>query len=98
MHQRLLLDQIGIGPNGPWRSALVAAQVTLFQGTAAHPDTYARIGGDVTRIAELGCLACYRPDVFGEVVAAWQSGGMGAVKMLGDRLVSEAKGEEADRG
>jgi hypothetical protein len=84
MHQRLLLDQIGIGPNGPWRSAIIATQVTLFQGTVAHPTTYAKIGGDVHRIGELGCLACERPDVFGDIVQAWLDGGMGAVKTLGE--------------
>lgn len=89
-HQALLLRQIGIGPEGPWRSHIIVAQIALFQGTTAHPDTYARIGGDVTRIGELGCLACYRPDTFGAIVAAFQQGGIGAVKQLGERLVEEA--------
>ncbi len=95
-HQRLLLDQIGIGPDGPWRVAIVVAQITLFQGATAHPSTPERLGGDVTRIGELGCLACDRPDVFGQVVEAWQQGGadisasIGAVKALGERLVAEA--------
>jgi hypothetical protein len=88
-HQRLLLDQIGIGPDGPWRSAIVASQVTLFQGATAHPSTSARLGGDITRIGELGCLACDRPDVFGQVVQAWRAGGMGAVKALGEQLVAD---------
>lgn len=94
MHQRLLLDQIGIGPDGPWRSHIIAAQIALFQGTTAHPDTYARIDSDVLRIAELGCLACYRPDTFGEIVQAFQQGGIAAVKALGERLVSEAAKRE----
>lgn len=88
MHQRLLLDQIGIGPDGPWRSHIIVAQIALFQGTTAHPDTYGRIGGDVLRIAELGCLACFRPDTFGAVVQAFQQGGIAAVKTLGEHLVS----------
>lgn len=86
-HQRLLLDQIGIGPDGPWRSHIIAAQIALFQGTTAHAGTYERIGGDVTRIGELGCLACYRPDTFGAIVQAFQQGGIAAVKRLGERLV-----------
>jgi hypothetical protein len=95
-HQRLLLDQIGIGPEGPWRSAIVSAQVTLFQGATAHPNTYSRIGRDVTRIGELGCLACDRPDVFGEIVQAWQLGGMASVKALGERLVDAANARPGD--
>lgn len=89
-HQRLLLDQVGIGPDGPWRSTIVCVQLTLFQGATAHPSTYDRIGGDVTRIGELGCLACDRPDVFGAAVQAFQHGGIGAVKALGERLIEAA--------
>jgi hypothetical protein len=89
-HQRLLLDQIGIGPEGPWRAHIIVAQIALFQGTTAHAGTYERIGGDVTRIGELGCLACYRPDTFGAIVQAFQQGGIAAVKQLGERLVEEA--------
>ena len=93
-HQRLLLDQIGIGPEGPWRVAIVAAQITLFQGTTAHKSTYERIGRDITRISELGCLACDRPDVFGQIVEAWQGGtdisaSIAAVKALGELLITE---------
>lgn len=95
-HQRLLLDQIGIGPDGPWRSALICVQITLFQGATAHPSTYTRLGGDVRRIGELGCLACDRPDVFGEAVQAFQSGGIGAVKALGEQLVADASKEVRD--
>lgn len=87
-HQRLLLDQIGIGPDGPWRSHIIVAQIALFQATTAHPSTYARIGGDVTRIGELGCLACDRPDAFGEIVQAFQRGGIAAVKQYGEQLVA----------
>jgi len=86
-HQRLLLDQIGIGPDGPWRSHIIVAQIALFQAATARPGTYARIGDDVTRIGELGCLACFQPDTFGEVVQAFQQGGIAAVKALGERLV-----------
>lgn len=84
-HKTLLLQQLGIGREGPWQSTIVAAQITLFQGAAAHPSTHERIGDDITRITELGCLACDRPEVFGEAVNAWKQGGLGAVKALGDR-------------
>jgi hypothetical protein len=89
MHQRLLLEQAGIGPEGPWRAAIVSAQVTMFQGCSALPETHTRIGGDITRISELGCLACYSPEVFGKVVEALCSGGFAAVKALGEKLVLE---------
>jgi hypothetical protein len=97
MHQRLLLSQLGIGPNGPWRSHILVAQVTLFQAATAFSATYDRIGGDLGRLSELGCLACYRPDAFGEVVHAFQTGGMAAVKLLGERYVNDAASSTDDR-
>lgn len=89
-HQRLLLDQLGIGPEGPWRVHILVAQLTLFQGTTAHPTTYERIGGDILKLETLGCLACFRPDTFGEIVQTFLDGGIPAVKELGERLVSNA--------
>ena len=88
-HQRLLFDQVGVGPDGPWRSTLIVAQIALFQAATAHPTTYDRIGGDVTRIGELGCLGCDRPEAFGEIVQAFNEGGIAAVKRLGERKVEE---------
>ena len=92
MHQRLLVTQLGIGPDGPWRSAIICVQVTLVQGASAHPSTYARLDGDPTRLSELGCLACDRPDVFGEAIQAFQEGGIGAVKALGEGYVGTGSG------
>jgi len=89
-HQALLVHQVGIGPDGPWRSLIVVAQVVLFQGATCDDTLYARIGGDISRIAEIGCLACFKPDRFGEIVEAAKSGKTGALKALGDQWVAEA--------
>lgn len=89
-HQRLLVDQVGIGPDGPWRSCIISAQITLFQGATADPKMAERLGGDITRIVEVGCLACHRPDVFGGLVDAWQRGGMGGCKQYGLDLIANA--------
>ena len=83
-HQRLLVQQLGLGPNDTWRAAIVMAQIVLFQAATAHPSTYERIGGDITRISELGCLACDRPDAFGEIIETTKTKGFGAVKALGE--------------
>lgn len=97
-HQRLLLDLLGIGPDGPWRSHIVVAQIALFQATTAHSTTYERIGGDVQRVGELGCLACFRPDAFGAIVDAFQQGGLSAVKALGEGFVSAATPVQPEAG
>lgn len=93
-HQGLMLVQVGIGPDGPWRSAIIAVQIALFQGATSRQGTHAKIDGDITRIAELGCLACFVPDVFGECVQAFIDGGIGATKALGEQYVSNANGKD----
>lgn len=82
-HAGLLIQQVGVPETGPWRSLLMVAQVVLFQMASTNKQTYERIGGDVYRFKELGCLACLHPDYFGEVVQAAQSPDPLAMKNLG---------------
>lgn len=86
-HQSLLVHQAQYKESDPWRALILASQIVLFQATTAHPQTAEKIGGDITRIGELGCLACFRPDVFGEIVEAAKSHDIGAIKAVGDRWV-----------
>lgn len=86
MHQHLLVTQVGIPESGPWRALIVMAQVTLFQAATADPVFYNRIDGDLKRIDEIGCLACFKPDAFGEIVEAAKKE-PGAIKKLGESYV-----------
>lgn len=98
-HQSLLTHQIRFEPDDPWRALIVVAQVALFQGVTRFPATWDRLGNDVTRLSELGCLACFRPDLFGEVVDAGVKGRRGggisgtltAIKELADGWVKAGK-------
>lgn len=90
-HQSLLVHQTGYTGADPWRTLVIVAQMALFQGATADPATYERIGGDIMRLPELGCLACYKPDLFGEVVEAAKSKDIGAIKALGERWVIEGQ-------
>jgi hypothetical protein len=90
-HQALLLQQSGYGPDSPWRAVLIIAQVTLFQMTSTDPKVYERVGGDVHRFHELGCLACLHPDYFGEVVEAAKDPNPGAMKALGERYIANCR-------
>ena len=90
-HQYLLVQQAGYTPDDPWQALIIASQVALFQAATADPKTHEKLGGDVTRIPELGCLACYKPDAFGEVVQASMSHDLGEIKALGEKWVAEAK-------
>lgn len=90
LHQSLLVRQCGFKPSDPWRVLMVMTQIALFQGATADPETHRRTGGDVTRIPELGCLACWKPDRFGEIVDAARTKGMSAIKPLGESWVKAA--------
>ena len=87
MHQSLLVQQTGYRETDPWRALIVMAQIALFQAATADPTFYDRVGGEITRIREIGCLACFRPDAFGEIVDAVRTKGPGAVKALGESWV-----------
>lgn len=79
----------------------MVATISLFQGITRFASTWERLGGDVTRISELGCLACYRPDVFGEIIYAGECGGdasavFDAIKALSDGWLKEGREKSED--
>lgn len=90
-HQYLLCSQAGYGEKDPWRALVIMAQIALLQAATCDDRTYERIGDDIAKIGTLGCLACYKPDAFGEIVEAEKSGELGAIKTLGESWVERAK-------
>jgi len=99
-HQQLLVHQAGYSEKDPWRALIVVTQIALFQATTCDPKTAVRIGGDVSRLSELGCLACNKPDSFGEIVEAAKSRDLGDIKALGEKWINEAgaQGQGNDHG
>lgn len=87
LHQQLLVQQAGYSRSDPWRALIIMAQIALFQAATADGQFYERVGGDLERIGEVGCLACFKPDAFGEVVEAAKSDDIGAIKRLGESWV-----------
>ena len=78
---------------------IIAAQIALFQAATHDPKTHDRIGGLIERLPELGCLACYKPDAFGEIVEAAKTHDLGAIKALGESwLVHSDGGPEGVQG
>jgi hypothetical protein len=90
-HQHLLVSQVGIPESGPWRALIIMAQLTLFQAATADPTFHQKLSGDLGRIAEIGCLACFKPDAFGEIVEAAMSSDKGAIKRLGESYVQKGR-------
>lgn len=89
-HRVLLVRQLGIGPDGPWRAVEIMTMLALFQAMTADPKVWEEIGGDATRLPELGCMACRKPDAFGEIIKAGQGARPGAIKELGESWVRSA--------
>jgi hypothetical protein len=92
-HQSLLVHQAGYKESDPWRALVIISQVALFQAATCDDKTHKVIAGDIGRIGELGCLACYKPDAFGEVVEAAKSHELGAIKALGERWLKAASAQ-----
>lgn len=92
-HQSLLVHQAGYTDNDPWRALIIVSQVALFQAATCDPKTHKRLENEITNINRLGCLACYKPDAFGEVVEAAKQHDLGAIKRLGERWLEEHKAE-----
>ncbi len=90
-HLALLVHQAGYGPNDTWRAVIIAAQIALFQAATCDPRIQKESGGEVENLTKLGCLACQKPDSFGEIVEAAKTHDLGNIKRLGERWISEAE-------
>lgn len=89
LHQSLLVHQAGYTRDDPWRVLVIMAQIALFQAATCDATFYERVGGDLGRIGDVGCLACFKPDAFGEIVeAAKNKADRGAIKRLGESWVA----------
>jgi len=95
-HQSLLVYQAGYKPNDSWRALIIISQIAIFQGVTADPKMQKKIGLDITNIKTLGCLACQKPDIFGEVVEAAKTHDFGNIKKLGEKYIK--KGSLSNKG
>jgi len=88
-HQSLLVHQAGYKESDPWRALVIMSQIALFQASTTDPNFHKKVGGNLERISEVGCLACFKPDVFGEIVEAAKSKDTGAIKKLGESYLTK---------
>ena len=95
MHQWLLVDQAGYGPDDVWQALIIVSQIALFQAATTDPRIQRELEGDIEKLPALGCLACQKPDAFGTIVEAAKSHDLGDIKRIGERWVSEASKGEA---
>lgn len=90
-HRHLLFVQCGYSEKDPWMALELASSIALFQAASIDKRTHEKTGGDITKVSEFGCLACYKPDSFGEIVQAGKSKDILKVKSLGERWVENSK-------
>jgi len=89
-HQQLLVHQARFKETDTWRALIIVTQIALMQAATCDSKTHDRIGDDITKISELGCLACYKPDAFGEIVEQAKTHDLEKIMALGERWLSEA--------
>lgn len=97
-HRSLLVHGAGYGPDDTWRALIIVTQIALMQGMTADTQVYAKVDGQVGRIHELGCMACYKPDKFGEIVETAKKHDLSDIKRLGEKWVFEASKRSDDDG
>lgn len=93
-HLSLFVHGAGLSPTEPWRAFVVGAQIALFQAVTVDLRAHERMGGVITNLPQIGCLACYKPDRFGEIVEVARTKDLGAIKVLGESWISEAQRTE----
>lgn len=91
-HQALLVSQCGYGPQDPWQALQIVTNLALFQGATADPKVHVELGGVIENLPTIGCLACRKPDLFGQLIDRVQrtfprSAHIGAIKQLGESWV-----------
>jgi hypothetical protein len=74
----LIVHDLEIPESGPWKPAMLYAQMLLFSKVAGDPRVVARIDGDDHNLslvlAEIGCMACFAPDVYERAVRVLRKG------------------------
>jgi hypothetical protein len=97
-HQGIIVRAGRFRETDPWRSLLIVSEMALFQGLSAESEVQERIDGDITRIGELGCLACYDAKKLSELLRViregrrWPKGRtLADVKQLGLRWIEESQ-------
>jgi len=88
-HAVMLVAQSGYQQHEPWRAMMVASNIALFQFATTKPRTHELIGKDISRVGELGCLACYSPDAFGQIVEVAKSHDIRNIRLLGEKWIAD---------
>lgn len=89
-HHSLLVHQANYKKTDAWQAMTVVANLVIFQAVTADPKTQEKIKDDITKIENFGCLACYKPDAFGEIVEAAKTHDLSKIKAVGEKYLSAA--------
>lgn len=96
-HRVLLVRQARYLPSDPWQALEIAVGIALFQAATCDDKVHAEVGGDAAKIPALGCLACRKPDAFGQIVEAAKTHDLGQIKALGEAWVATERARVGPR-
>ena len=69
-HQRLLVEQCRYGPDDKWQALFIAAQIALLNFISFNKTSMKKLDGSLRNLHRFSCMACERPDGFGQIVEA----------------------------
>lgn len=92
-HQNLLISQANYTEQDPWQALIIACDISLFQGISRNDNSMKKLDYNIRNIEKLDCLACERPDLFGELVEASKSHNLTDIKDLGEKWIGIVKEE-----
>lgn len=85
-HRAELVHGLAIPESGPWQTAIIVASILLFQASTADDRVWQRCtllengdrdANDLSLVlAEIGCLACFKPESFGQLLGIMQKHGI----------------------
>jgi len=92
-HRSLLIHGARYKKTDPWMALEIATQAVLFQGATCEKVIYEKLGGDITKLPDLGCLACLCPDKFSLIVEVAKTKNLDAIAALGKQWIAKAEEE-----
>lgn len=99
-HQRALIQRLMIPESGPWRVAIITAQIMMFQAAVANDVVWQRCSAladgqpnseDLSLVlAEIGCLACFEREGWLRVLRIMGTKGIRYAAQVAQKQIEDA--------
>lgn len=88
-HQSLLIHHARYKVTDPWKILIIATNTALLHAAMNDPRTFKVTRGDLLKIKNLPCLACFKTDAFYRIIDVAKSRDIGKIKELGESWKSK---------